>query len=258
MPEWITLSLRVAGLAFVLAFGAVAQENTVRVGIFPEAGPFNVFDEETQSASGAGAEIIQAIAKDAGLAIEWVPIEGSGSNPWVEAIEANQIDLITYPFQMTDARKEQYAFTDPVFTYGEAVVVHKDDPREFTSAEDLAGRSVGVVEGSNFVDIANRVGADTRVGDSLADAIAQVDAGTLDAAMGTAPVVIYRVSEGDFPNTRLPEEYSSDTLLPAGFGVEAGEDELLLILNSGLEKLSAEGAIREISARWGIEDLVAD
>ena len=228
----------------------------MRVGIFPEAGPFTLFDEASSTASGVTAEIVQRILDDAGRAIEWVPIEGSGSNPWVEAIAADQIDVISYPFQMTDARKAQFDFTDPVFRYGETIVVHKDDAREYLSAEDLKGLAVGVVEGSNFVEIANSVGADTRVGDSLDGAMEQVDAGEIDAAMGTAPVVIYRA--GTLTNLRVPEEYTSGNALPAGLGVKAGNDELLAILNDGLDKLAAEGAISEIATNAGIAELVAD
>jgi polar amino acid transport system substrate-binding protein len=240
------------------AHPAIAQEDPVRVGTFTGANPFTFYDETTGTARGAGAEIIQAISEEAGLAIEWVPIEGSGSNPFVEAIEADRIDVISYPFQRTEARQAQYDFTDPIFTYGETIVVHKDDTREYRGAADLAGVSVGVVEGSNFVDIANAAGADTRVGESLPNAMKGVDAGELQAAMGTAPVVIYVVGEGEMPNLRIPEEYRSEAPLPAGFGVKKGNTELLAALNDGLDTLADEGAIAEIAGRWDLQELVAE
>jgi polar amino acid transport system substrate-binding protein len=251
------LEVSVVAAVFLLPVGGGMAQDAVRIGVFPSGGPFTLFGEATKDATGATVEILEALAEDAGLMIEWVPIEGSGSNPMVAAIEADQIDLIAYPFQMTDARQEQYDFTDPIFAYGETVIVQSADEREYGSAADLKGRSVGVVEGSNFVDIANSVGADTREGPSLDAAIDDVNAGRIDAVMGTAPVLIYRVQQGTWPEVRIPSEYRSESPVPAGLGVKKGNSALLETLNAGLEKLTADGTIQEISAQWAVQDLVA-
>jgi ABC-type amino acid transport substrate-binding protein len=77
-----------------------------------------------------------------------------------------------------------------VLLYGQTLVVQKSESTEYKSADDLKGRSVGVVAGSNYVGIVKRVGGDPVPGNSVAGAVADVNAGKIATAMGSAPTII--------------------------------------------------------------------
>jgi ABC-type amino acid transport substrate-binding protein len=260
VKHWIKLSVIALGLG--LASSAEAQQ-TVRVGTSAvtdpaTANPFAFLDGATQTGVGAGAEIMEAIAEDLGLTIEWVPISGGGSNPVAAAFAADQIDINVYPFQMTDARKAQFDFTDPIYRYGEVVVIRRDDQRDYRSPADLAGRSVATVAGSAFVDIATRAGATAVQVATLDEAYAELMAGRVDAVMGTAPTLAFVIEkQATYPDLTLAPNYQSDSPLPAGFGVRMGNAELLASLNASLAKLRQAGTIREISDMWAVGGLVA-
>ena len=261
-PAWSAPSnvITATVAAGMLVFGhhAMAQQ-VLRVGTADGGNPFARYDEAARRGTGAGAEIMEAIAEGAGLAIEWVPLSGpGGSNPVAAAIAAGEIDLFVYPFQMTEARKAQFDFTDPIYNYGETLAIRGDDQREYRSAADLSGRSVAAVAGSNFVDIANGVGADTRVVDSLDAGLAGVSDGTIDTVMATAPTIIYLIGEGNYADLIIAPNYSSVAPLPGGFPVEKENPELLAKLNEGITRLMADGTVQEISDRWGVGTIVAE
>jgi polar amino acid transport system substrate-binding protein len=233
--------------------GAVnAQQQVVRVGIGPNPGAFTVFDERTGAASGgATLEILEMIATDAGLALQYVPITGAGSNPFVEALSTDKIDLIVYTSQVTPARQEQYDFSDPVLSYGEALVVQKGDTTDYKSADDLKGVAVGVVAGSSYVDIATRVGADVKLYESSSPMV-DVNAGTLTATIGSAPTFIYQALYGPYPNVKVVSGYTSKDVLPAAFGVKKGKTALLETINASLAKFQADGTVKTILAKYGL------
>jgi ABC-type amino acid transport substrate-binding protein len=249
-----------ATLSFSLPSSA---QQVVRVGISDATtaatgNPFAMTDAATMNGVGAGAEIMQAISEDLGLTIEWVPISGGGSNPVAAAFAANQIDVNVYPFQMTDARKAQFDFTDPIYNYGEVLVIRRDDQREYRSSTDLLSRTIATVAGSAFVDIATRAGATARPVATLEEGFTELQAGRVDAVMGTAPTLAYIVEKNaTYPDLMLAPDYRSSSPLPAGFGVRMGNPELLASLNTGIAKLQQSGTIREISDRWAVGEWVA-
>ena len=247
------ITITVAFLAVMVCTVAVANaQPVVRVGVFPMGGPMTLLDEGSGNASGATVEILQAIAKDRGLKLQYVKITGSGSNPFVAALASDTIDLIAYCFQMTADRKAQFDFSEPVLSYGEAVIVHKDDPKDYRSAKDLKGLSLGVVVGSSYVDTAKGVGANAIIGDSLGGLLMDVNTGKIVAAMGSAPTVLNAVQRGTYPNVRVPSNYRSDEALPAGFGVRKGNVGLLKTIDAGLAKLTADGSAKAILAKYGL------
>jgi polar amino acid transport system substrate-binding protein len=259
---------RLVGGTLVLTAALLSQaqpilaQQALRVGVTdapPANGnPFAMMDPATRSGIGAGAEIIQAVAEDLGLTIEWVPINPGGSNPVAAAFADNQIDVNVYPFQMTDSRKAQFDFTDPIYSYGEVLAIRRDDQRDYRSATDLAGRSVAVVSGSAFVDIATRAGANVVQVATLNDAYSELIAQRVDAVMGTAPTLAYVIeTQATYPDLAIAPTYRSDSALPAGFGVRKENPDLLASLNASLAKLRQAGIILEISDRWGVSGLVA-
>ena len=227
--------------------------DVVRVGISPDPGVFAALDAKTKIASGATAEIFEAIAKDIGVDIEYVVVAGAGTNPYVAALNDGKIDVIANTYQMTPDRLAQFDFSEPVFSYGETMVVQKNDPNDYRTAADLKGLRVAVIAGSNYVDIAKRIGAEPVVGGSLDGAVKSVEDGTVAAAMGTAPTLKFLVRGGAYANVRIPAEYVSRDILPAGFGVRKGETAILHKINASLSRLKANGTVAKILTRYGFD-----
>jgi len=249
------VTLRVAVLLCVVASALrpAWARDVLRVGISPDPGVFAALDVHRKIASGATAEIFEAIAKDIGVDIEYVVVAGAGTNPYVAALNDGRIDVIANTYQMTPDRRAQFDFSQPVFSYGETIVVRKNDPGNYRTASDLRGLRVAVMAGSNYVDIAKRIGADPVVGGSLDGAVTSVDDGAVAAAMGAAPTLKFIVRHGACANVRTPAEYESHDVLPAGFGVRKGEAALLGKIDAALSRLKADGTVAELLNRHGFD-----
>ncbi|WP_018268470.1 substrate-binding periplasmic protein [Methylosinus sp. LW4] len=225
----------------------------MRVGIAAEPGVFAGFDAGTKKASGATVEILQAIAEDIDVDLQYVVVTGAGTVPYAKAIADGRIDIVANTYQITPERQALFDFSDPVVSYGETLVIRKNDQRDFKTAEDLKNLKVAVIAGSNYVDIAKRVGADPVVGGSLDGAAESVDNGKVDAAMGTAPTLAFIVRGGAFANIRVAKAYVSHDIRPAGFGLRKGDTALLQKINGSLARLKANGTVSKLLTRYGFE-----
>ena len=59
---------------------------------------------------------------------------------------------------ITPARKEVIDFSEPIYTYGEGLVVPKEDTKDYTKLEDLKGETVGAQVGTAFVEPLKKIG----------------------------------------------------------------------------------------------------
>jgi len=228
------------------------SQQVVRVGVSPDPGALTVYDTKSGAASGATIEVLQEIARAQEMILKYVVVTGSGSPPGVAALNDGRIDVIGYTFQITPDRQAQYDFSDPVLSYGEALAVRTTDTAPYASADDLRGKSVGVIVGSSYVGIAERAGAIGVPSHSLPGAVGDVNDGRLVAVIGTAPTLIHTVVHGDYPNVRLVDGYRSRDVLPAGFGVKQGNAALLAKINASLGNMKADGSLRRILAKYGL------
>jgi len=252
---WLSIKNLCLAIGAVILSGlsAANAQGLVKVGISSVPGVFTAFDEKTGKTSGAMVELFERIASNTGLDVQYIKIEGTSSDPFAAALKAGKIDAIIYTFQITPERQAQFDFSDAVLSYGETLVVQKSEPTDYKSADELKGRSVGGVAGSNFVGIVKRVGGEPIPGNSVAAAVADVDAGKIVAAMGSAPTIIYVAQHGPYNNVKIASGYRSKDVLPAGMGVRKGDTELLKKINDGLAISRADGTLQKVLAKYGLE-----
>src|ERR1700741_3548980 len=137
----------VAALALALSAPSFAQQ-VLKVGSTPTGIPFTFLDTKTNSIQGVMVDLITEIGKDAGFQVQIEPMQFS---TLIASLTSNKIDIISAAMFATAARKEVIDFSDPVYTYGEGLLVPKTDTRSYVAAEDLKGEVVGAQVGTAFV-----------------------------------------------------------------------------------------------------------
>lgn len=245
----IVLSLAV--LAASLASPAAAQ-TTYNVGSTTTGVPFTFLDVKTNSIQGAMVDVIKAIAKDAGFTVNVQAIPFSALIP---SLTTNKIDIISAAMYITPTRKEVIDFSDPVYTYGEGLVVVIKDPKEYKTLDDLKGEVVGAQVGTAYVDALQKSGVfkEVRVYDSIADILRDVNVGRLKAGFGDYPIVAYQLAQGTYPEVRLVKSYKPQVVGSIGIGVRKTDKELLAKINKSLAKLKADGTTDRILADWKLK-----
>src|SRR3984957_2057763 len=123
----------VAVLAIAASAPGSAQQ-VLKVGSAPTGVPFTFLDTKTNSIQGIMVDLITEIGKDAGFQVQIEPMQFS---TLVASLTSNKIDIISAAMFATAARKEVIDFSDPVYTYGEGLLVPKTDKKDYVATDEL-------------------------------------------------------------------------------------------------------------------------
>jgi polar amino acid transport system substrate-binding protein len=245
------MSLGAALLAVSLTGGVAAAQTTIRVGSTPTGTPFTFLDTKTNTIQGVMVDLATEVGKEAGFTVQIEPMQFS---TLIAALTANKIDLISAAMFITAPRKEVIDFSEPVYTYGEGLIVPKSDTKDYVSYEELKGAVVGAQVGTAFVDALKKTGlfAEVKVYDTIVDILRDVNAGRIKAGFGDYPIFAYNLQQGLFPEVRLVKSYKAKIPGSVGIGVRKSDTELLKKVNTALEKIKADGRLDKILAKWGL------
>jgi polar amino acid transport system substrate-binding protein len=253
--------VRVAVTAFVVTFVLAAAvpasaQQVLKVGSTPTGIPFTFLDTKTNSIQGVMVDLITEIGKDAGFTVQIEPMQFSTLVP---SLTSNKIDIISAAMFATAARKEVIDFSEPVYTYGEGLVVPKTDVKNYASQEDLKGETVGAQVGTAFVDALKKTGlfSEVKVYDTIPDILRDVNAGRLKAGFADYPILAYNLKQGAFGDVRLVDSYNPATVGTVAIGIRKSDTDLLGKINASLTKLKANGALDKILDKWGLKPKAA-
>lgn len=230
---------------------AMAADPVLKIGSTPTGVPFTFLDTKTNTIQGIMVDLITAVGKDAGFVVEIQPLQFSTLIP---ALTTNKIDLIAAAMFATPARREVIDFTDTVYSYGEGLVVPKADTKDYVTLADLKGKTVGAQVGTAFVEPLQKSGLfpEVKIYDTIPDILRDVNAGRIGAGFADYPIAAYNLSQGGFPESRLVKSYKPSIMGSVAIGLRKG-DPLLAKLNASLAKLQADGTVKKILAKWGLE-----
>jgi polar amino acid transport system substrate-binding protein len=240
-----------AAVLAVTAIPASAQQ-MLKVGSTPTGVPFTFLDTKTNSIQGVMVDLITEVGKDAGFTVQVEPMQFS---TLIASLTSSKIDIISAAMFITAARKEVIDFSDPVYTYGEGLIVPKTDKTDYAKPEDLKGQVVGAQVGTAFVDALKKMNvfSEVKVYDTIPDILRDVNTGRLKAGFADYPILAYNLKQGGFPEARLVESYKPTIVGSVGIGVRKNDQELLKKINASLAKLKANGTVDKILDKWGLK-----
>jgi len=243
----------VASVAFLLAVGhAAAQDKVLKVGSTPTGVPFTFLDTKTNTIQGIMVDLIREVGRDAGFKAE---VEGMTFATLIPSLTGNKIDVIAAAMYITAPRLEVINFSNPVYTYGEGLIVPKKDTKAYVKLEDLKGLTVGAQKGTAYVEPLQKSGlfAEVKIYDTIPAILADINAGRIAAGFADKPIAAYNLQQGLFPDTRIVNTYVSTMTGSVGIGVRKSDGDLLKRINASLEKLQKDGTVKRILAKWGQE-----
>ncbi|HET8795111.1 MAG TPA: basic amino acid ABC transporter substrate-binding protein [Arthrobacter sp.] len=206
---------------------------------FEEGGEYTGFDMELIREIAAGLDLEVAI-KDIGF-------EGLQSGA---ALAAGTCDIGASAMTITEQREENLDFSEPYYDSLQSLLVPKDSDIE--SIEDLAGKSVGVQQGTtgqNYAEENVPESAEVRAYPSDAELFPALTSGGVDAVLQDLPVNLGHTQDGAFT---IVEKY--DTNEKYGFAVqEEGSEALLEAVNKELAELRDNGTYQKIYDKYFTE-----
>lgn len=225
------------------------SQQSVRVGTNSNGAPWSFHDAASNSEKGVSVELIEEIAKDAGLQIQLVPM---AFGELIAALNAKKVDIIAANLLITPEREALVAFSTPIAPGGDGLIVPKGDNKDYKTLDDLKGLAIGTQAGPFAALIQNRaLFPELKVYPNGTEAMHGVSAGDIKAAVVGVNGAAYEIKLGHFPELKLVKSYQPLLQSVDAFSVRKGDNELLNKINTSLAKLHANGTVKKILAAYG-------
>lgn len=239
---YLSLLSIVATLGLFTARSVKAEETTYQIGTDITFAPFE-FQDDNQNYVGIDIDLLNAIAKDQGFAINLRPL---GFDSSIQGVQSGQLDGMIAGMSITDERKKSFDFSDPYFDSGIQMAVKTGD-NSIKSYEDLKGKVVGAkvgTESATFLEAnKDKYGYTIKTYDDATGVYGAIKNGTVQAIFDDYPVLGYAINKGE-PLQLIGTAEKGNAY---GFAVKKGENaELIQKFNAGLKKLKESGQYDEI------------
>jgi len=247
-------------IMFLPLAGAASAEQLVRAGYAPFAAPlsslpgatldnYRTLDPSGTLAEGALINLMNAIAKDARLQVQFVMVPGAEQ---IAALNSNKIDLALM-FSQIDSGINA-SFTEPLYQDSEALVVKKSDKKQYIAWEDLRGEVIvacgpvaGAAQRSGIFKEVRVVAICGEVAQAVRDP--EIKAGIKGSMIDT----LYAQQHGVYePDVQMSMSYQPRFVVSRPLATRK-DDALLNTVNTSLAKLKNDGTLKMIFTKYGID-----
>lgn len=206
--------------------------------------PFEMVNEQSKELEGFDIDLMNAIAKEAGLEIKWVNI---GFDPLLAGMATGQYDAAISVITITEDRKKDMLFSDPYYNAGQLVCVRKDNT-DINGPADLKGKTAGGQVGTTgIIEIEKIEGCTPKSYDQVDQAFLDLMNGQIDAVVADSPLVLGFVGKNPDKLKPVGEPFTEEYY---GIAVKKGGEELLAKINKGLKAVLDKGLIEELNNKW--------
>lgn len=229
-----------------LLLGACSTSGGEKVTVAMDATwpPFEYVDEQSKELVGFDVDLIKAIAEKEGLEVELVNVSW---DPLLAGMAQCQYDAAISAMTITEERKENFNFSEPYFAAGQVVTVQLDNS-DITGKDSLSGKTVGAQLGTTgAIEAESMEGVTLKSYDDISLAFQDLMNGQIDAVIADNPLALGYVGQNPDKLKVVGDVFTDEYY---GIAVCKTNTELLAKLNSGLQKVQAEGLIDELVTKW--------
>jgi polar amino acid transport system substrate-binding protein len=234
-----------AVLVTSLATGCQAQSKKIVVATDATWPPMEYVDENKEIV-GFDIDLMNAIAKEAGLEVEYRNVAWDGI---FAGLAAGEYDAVISSVTITDERKAQYDFSEPYINAGQIVVVQTDS--DITGPDALSGHTVGAqLSTTGAFAVQEMAGVTLKEYDEVGLAFEDLVAGRIDAVVCDTPVAADFALQREEYRAKLKIVGDSFTDEYYGILVQKGNSELLAKINQGLTAVQDKGVDKNLEEKW--------
>jgi polar amino acid transport system substrate-binding protein len=231
-------------LALVLGGCTAKSTTTYRVATDATWPPFESVNETTKQVEGFDIDLLNAIADEAGIKIEFVNVAWEAL---LSGVAQGTYDAAISSISITEDRQKVMLFSDPYFAAGQLVAVRIDNTT-IKSKADLGGKTVGVQIGTTGnIEVDAIAGAIAKPYDDVGLAFQDLMNGQVDAVVADNPLVLSYVGKNSTKLKTVGGVFSAENY---GIAISKGNEALQAKINAGLKKVKAAGTIEALSKKW--------
>ena len=224
----------------------IEKNKEIIVGTSGTLYPTSFHNEADNALTGFEVEIVKEAADRLGLKVSFKEMPFDGMLP---SLNSGQIDIAVEDINVTEERKEKFAFSTPYkYSYG-TMIVRADGSSGIETLEDLNGKTVGGAGTSTFNTIAENYGAEVKVYEGGSELIlGDVANGRIDAILN------------DYLLQKMAIAYYNDPKIKLHETIKYAPNETAIIMNKDNEELKnkLDAVIKEMLEDGTIEKLALD
>ena len=223
----------------------IIQRGTLIVGTDATYPPLESIGENGEIV-GFDVDLAKEIGKQMGVEVKLVDI--SFDNIFTR-LEKGDIDMIMSSVTITPARAEKYAFSNPYFNAGQAIVVNKTNTT-IKGVVELKGKKIGIQPGTTSQEEALRYTNKELVLEypDYLKAASDLLLNKIDAMIMDYPAGVGLVQE----TPQLQVVGGPFTQEFYGVVIRKDESDLAIFVNQSLSKLKSSGKLVQIQKNWGL------
>jgi polar amino acid transport system substrate-binding protein len=229
-----------------MVIAACTPGGTTKVRVATDATwpPFEMVDESTKEIIGYDIDLMKAVAKEAGLEIEFVNV---GFDPLLAGIAQCQYDAAISAMTITEDRKKDMLFSEPYLNAGQVVAVQTGNTT-IKSKDDLTGKTVGAQIGTTgAIEVGNIAGATLKTYDTLDLAFLDLMNGQIDAVVSDYPTAMAFVGKNSEKLMTVGQAFTEESY---GIAVCKNKPDLLTKINEGLVKVQNSDLPKQLEDKW--------
>ena len=235
------------------AAAAPAAAQAIVIGLDDNFPPMGFRDDKGELV-GFDIDLAREAGKRIGAEVSFKPIDWNAKEA---ELNGKRVDVLWNGLTITEERKANILFTTPYLENHQIIVVTDKSP--ITSKAQLAGKVVGVQDGSSAVEAIEKDAAAAKAikelkkfGDNVT-ALMDLSAGRLDALVVDEVVGRYYTAKKPGEYRVLEENFGTEDY---GVGTRKDDTELMAKLQKAMDEMKADGAAATISTKWFGKDIV--
>jgi ABC-type amino acid transport substrate-binding protein len=214
--------------------------------------PHNWVEPSGGGYKGIDFDLASTILRGQGVTtIDEIPVDWAGLIP---GLIAGRWDMVAVGAAITAERAKQVAFTDPIYSYGLALIVPKGNPKGIKGRKELEGLRIGGILGSTTDTYVKKIPGATFVPfKTHPEMLADLEAGRIDAILAGETTAAYAQSVHPEPVDFVHNwEGYKDELYKIAFYFRKEDKAMLDTFNAALAKMKADGSAAKILETYGL------
>lgn len=203
---------------------------------------------------GFDIELAKAVAEDLGVEVKFIEIEWNNKE---NEIASKKIDVIWNGVTITDERKAAWSISEPYMNNNQVAVIRKEDSAKYTDKASLANGKITFESGSAGAEVADEIQTDSakKIGATAQiDTLTELNAKTADIAIIDSVMARYYLSKADGGFSDKLMIVPELILAKEQYGIAFRKGSILCDkINGSLSKLFANGTIKTIAEKYGLE-----
>lgn len=232
-------------------------EKVQESGVLKVATPGTLFPtsyhNDAKELIGYEVDMVNEIGKRLKLKVEFQEI---GVAEAFTAVDSGKVDLSVNNFDMTESRKEKYNFSIPYKYSVGGYIVREDDTSGISAADlsDWAGKKAGGGAGTQYMKLAEKLGAEPVIYDNVTNDVylRDVSTGRTDFIPNDyfTQVIAVKWAKANFPDIKVKMGDAQYNPTEQGIVMSKADDSLKMKIDEALEEMKQDGTLKAISEKY--------